>query len=100
MNRAAVRRILVAYDIPLDKRRATIAHILEGFGDRVQYSVFVVDAAPSRILRLKAHLAAAIDPILDSILICDLGSVATIGESTFSWLGRSRRLTASDSFIV
>ena len=31
---------IVAYDIPCDKRRKKIADILEGYGSRVQYSVF------------------------------------------------------------
>jgi CRISPR-associated protein Cas2 len=31
---------LVAYDIPDDKRRKKISDVLEGYGSRVQYSVF------------------------------------------------------------
>lgn len=31
---------VVAYDIPDDKRRKKIADLLEGYGKRVQYSVF------------------------------------------------------------
>jgi len=31
---------LVVYDIPCDKRRKKIADLLEGYGQRVQYSVF------------------------------------------------------------
>lgn len=31
---------LVSYDIPEDKRRTKVAKALEGFGTRVQYSVF------------------------------------------------------------
>ena len=32
--------VLVVYDIPDDKRRAKLATFLEGYGRRVQYSVF------------------------------------------------------------
>jgi len=32
--------ILVVYDIPDDKRRTKLATFLEGYGRRVQYSVF------------------------------------------------------------
>ncbi len=42
----APRRWLIAYDISLDERRTRIAHLLESYGDRVQYSVFVVDLRP------------------------------------------------------
>ena len=32
--------VLVVYDIPDDKRRTKLATFLEGYGRRVQYSVF------------------------------------------------------------
>lgn len=31
---------IVAYDIPCDKRRKKVSDLLEGYGKRVQYSVF------------------------------------------------------------
>ncbi|QOV21124.1 CRISPR-associated endonuclease Cas2 [Anabaenopsis elenkinii] len=31
---------VIAYDIPEDKRRKKVADLLEGYGQRVQYSVF------------------------------------------------------------
>lgn len=33
---------LISYDITADKRRNALAKLLEGFGSRVQYSVFEV----------------------------------------------------------
>ncbi len=33
-------RWVIAYDIPDDRRRLRVANILQGFGDRVQHSVF------------------------------------------------------------
>lgn len=33
-------RYVVCYDIPDDKRRTRLAKCLDGYGDRVQYSVF------------------------------------------------------------
>jgi len=32
--------VVIAYDITDDKRRRKLAKFLEGYGDRVQYSVF------------------------------------------------------------
>jgi len=32
--------VIVVYDIPNDKRRLKLANFLEGYGRRVQYSVF------------------------------------------------------------
>lgn len=31
---------VIAYDIPCDKRRKKVSDLLEGYGQRVQYSVF------------------------------------------------------------
>ena len=40
-------RYVVCYDVPDDKRRTRLAKCLDGYGDRVQYSVFeaVLDRA-------------------------------------------------------
>jgi CRISPR-associated protein Cas2 len=51
-----VHRFLIAYDIVSDHRRNRIAHTLESYGDRIQYSVFIVDAKPAKIVRLRAAL--------------------------------------------
>ena len=39
----ARRRYLVAYDIREDRRLRNVATCMEGYGDRIQYSVFVCD---------------------------------------------------------
>jgi CRISPR-associated protein Cas2 len=39
----ARRRYLVAYDIRDDRRLRSIAGCMEGYGTRIQYSVFVCD---------------------------------------------------------
>lgn len=90
----------MAYDIPDDKRRSRVAHLLESYGDRVQFSVFVVDAAPARLVRLRSELTKAIHTSLDSILLCDLGPTAGVGDSAFAWIGLSRPVTTAGSFIV
>jgi len=100
MTRADVRRYLVAYDIASDSRREKVAKRLQAYGDRVQYSVFVVDASPVRLQRLRVGLEELIDPGQDSIIFCDLGLAAGVDGSRFNALGRSRVLTGPDSFIV
>lgn len=49
--------IVVCYDIPDDKRRNRVSDILEGFGERVQWSVFECDIKPEHAKRLKEKLA-------------------------------------------
>ena len=48
---------VVCYDIPDDKRRTKVGKILEGFGSRVQKSVFECDIKPQHMNMLKEKLA-------------------------------------------
>lgn len=100
MSASDPRRLLVAYDIPTDARRSRLARVLESYGDRVQYSVFVVDAAPVKIGRLRRAMEAVFDPAADSILICDLGIARGVQEARFQYLGQQRTITDADSFVV
>lgn len=100
MRRDDTRRTLIAYDIPEDRRRNRLAKQLLSFGDRVQYSVFVVDVSPARLTRLKSKIEAIIVRSEDSVLICDLGLVSTVDDGRFTYLGLSRKITDNSSIIV
>lgn len=100
MSRDAPRRYLVAYDVADDRRRSHVARALAGFGDRVQFSVFVVDARPARAVRLRAKLQHIIDPEADSILLCDLGALSSDPGSRIDVLGRWRPVTSDRMLIV
>lgn len=100
MSRRDVRRLLVAYDVLNDQRRSRLAKVLQAYGDRVQYSVFVVDAGEVKVRRMRRAVLETILPDVDSVLIADLGPVANVEESRFVTLGRSRPITRSDSFIL
>ncbi|TFH98467.1 CRISPR-associated endonuclease Cas2 [Micrococcus lylae] len=99
-SRDRMRRKLIAYDIPSDRRRLWVARALEEFGDRVQYSVFVVDLLPSRFVQLTATLTDILDTKEDSILICDLGLTAALSDEQFSFLGRSRDVMEMGPVII
>jgi CRISPR-associated protein Cas2 len=59
--------LLVAYDIPDDRRRAKVAKVLLRFGRRVQYSVFLVERGSAR--EIATALARVIDASVDDIRI-------------------------------
>lgn len=48
--------IVVCYDIPDNQRRARVGKVLEGFGARVQKSVFECDLEPKHLEKLKQKL--------------------------------------------
>jgi len=53
---------LISYDIAPDKRRNKIAKLLEGYGSRVQLSVFECDLTTTQYMQLRRRL----DKILQS----------------------------------
>lgn len=99
MSRDDVRRTLIAYDLPDDRRRTKLAKILEKYGDRLQFSVFVVDISPARLLRLKDEIANVLELSADSVLFCDIGRIADLDDDRFSFLGQSREPTPDEALI-
>lgn len=59
--------IVACYDIADDRRRNRIARVLEGYGERVQGSVFECHLDAARVRQLKAALDKEIDPQEDRL---------------------------------
>jgi CRISPR-associated protein Cas2 len=59
--------IVVAYDIPDDRRRQRLHHLLEGFGTPVQYSVFECLLADKEVARMKRSVARHISKRKDHV---------------------------------
>lgn len=49
-------RLIISYDISSDRRRRKVAQILEGYGYRVQFSVFECDLDARRLAELQRRL--------------------------------------------
>lgn len=58
---------IIAYDIPCNKRRKKISDLLEGYGRRVQYSVFECDLAAEKYSKLCRRLKKLIKLDEDSV---------------------------------
>lgn len=69
---------LVTYDIPCNKRRLKVAHLLEGYGRRVQFSVFECVLPALKYRELRERLQRHIKPE-DSIRFYPL-SAHTLGQ--------------------
>lgn len=65
--------LIVSYDIPSNKRRYKVMKTMEGFGTRVQYSVFECRLKPREINDLRKKLKKAIGSE-DSIRLYFLGA--------------------------
>ena len=69
-------RYLVSYDICHPKRLRRVAKAMEGFGVRLQYSVFECALDPMRLAQCKAALHEEIDYHEDQVLFVSLGPSA------------------------
>jgi CRISPR-associated protein Cas2 len=58
---------VIAYDSPSNKRRRKLAKLLEGYGVRVQWSVFECVLRQEEIAVLRQRLARLIQAELDSV---------------------------------
>lgn len=58
---------VIAYDTPSHRRRRKYAQLLEGYGVRVQWSVFECELRPEQRLRLQRRLERLIDAQEDSV---------------------------------
>ena len=94
------RRFLLAYDVTDDRRRTRLAKLLERYGDRVQYSVFVVQIRPAKMVRLLETIYVTIDTRRDSVLICDLRHAEKRIYSRMTFIGRERPMTPNDVIII
>jgi CRISPR-associated protein Cas2 len=94
--------ILLAYDVATDtaagrKRLRTVAKICEGFGQRVQKSVFECVVSEGEFLQLLARLRPAIDPEADSLRVYRLLEP----RADYVWiLGRELSLDIRGTLVV
>ena len=59
--------VVISYDVPDDRRRLRVAKTLEGFGDRVQKSVFECRLREADYRRLRERLSKLIDAGSDNV---------------------------------
>ena len=78
---------IISYDIVDDKRRTKVAKLLEGYGTRVQYSVFECDLSQQEIRTIGRELHGLIDLNTDSVRCYRLNE-ATVQRITIYGIGR------------
>lgn len=60
---------IIAYDIPIDKRRTRVHKLLCGYGQWTQYSLFECWLTKRQIVELRAKLNKLLDPAADTVRI-------------------------------
>lgn len=94
----ARRRYLVAYDIRDDKRLRAVAGCMEGYGVRIQYSVFICDLSAREKILMRGDIETTMRQSEDSVMIIDLGAAGD--SSRFVFLGRHEPLPRPTAIVV
>jgi CRISPR-associated protein Cas2 len=81
------RRYLVAYDIRDEARLRQVHVVCLGWGDPLQYSVFVCDLSRGEKSTMKGDLLGAMNAAVDSVVFVDLGEARGRGAECFEFLG-------------
>lgn len=94
----ARKRYLVAYDIRDDRRLRQIAICMEGYGERIQYSVFICDLSDRERVEMHHDVETLMKPPEDSVMVVDLGAAGD--RSRFLFLGQHEKLPTPESAII
>ena len=92
-------RYLVSYDIASPKRLRKVARTVEGFGTRLQYSVFECPLDDMRLEKLKAALWEIIHHEADQVLFISLGPAAGDASLIIDALGQPYRVRSRVTII-
>jgi CRISPR-associated protein Cas2 len=90
-------RYLLAYDIRDPVRLRHVHKIVRGFGETMQYSVFVCDLTSAERMDLIVRLEEVVDTTIDRVALVTLGQG---GSSDMFWfMGESLPLPADGSQV-
>ncbi len=94
----ARRRYLIAYDIADPRRLRRTIKVMEAYGERLQYSVFLCDLTRSELTQWRADILGVVKVDEDSVVTIDLGPLES--SAVIGIVGTPRRLPASGAVIV
>ncbi|MDP2953613.1 MAG: CRISPR-associated endonuclease Cas2 [Chloroflexota bacterium] len=93
-------RYLVCYDVSDAKRLERTYKKMNGFGDPVQYSVFICDLSSKERVLLVGALTDILNLKEDRALIVDMGPVEGRGQERFTMMGKPSKLPSRGPVIV
>ncbi len=93
----ARRRYLIAYDIAHPRRLRLTCKVMEAFGDRLQFSVFLCDLSGAELAEWERAIHPVLDLGEDSVVVIDLGRP---GATAVRCIGLTRQLPHAGPTIV
>lgn len=83
-------RYVVCYDVREPVRLRRTHDTMLGYGDPLQYSVFLCDLSPAELVLLESALRRVVKLAEDSVLIIDLGPASGLARRRIRSLGQGR----------
>ena len=93
-------RYLVCYDVSDPKRLERTYKRMNGFGEPVQYSVFICDLSDKERVLLEEALTEILNLKEDRVLIVDTGPTEGRGQECFKAMGKPRDFPSRSAVIV
>jgi len=91
---------LVAYDVRDAKRLRRTYLTMRGFGEALQYSVFLCRLSPKERVLLKGALLDVVNQKEDRVMIVDLGPVEGMSEGRLEFVGQRIEVSEPSAYIV
>ena len=93
-------RFLVCYDVSDPKRLARTYKKMNGFGEPVQYSVFICDLSPKERVLLEVALTEVLNLKEDRAMIVDMGPSDGRGSESVKIVGNGRAISRRSVVVV
>jgi len=93
-------RYIVSYDIREPKRLRRVFGTMRGYGDPLQYSVFICELSAREREQMITDLEEIINHDMDRIMIVDMGGIETESAKRIEFLGRQTPLPAREAVII
>ena len=93
------RRYVISYDVSDDKRRARLYELLLGYGNHVQFSVFLADLTSQELIVLRGRIRNVVNEVEDQCLLVNLGRESRPLENTLEVVGRPYQPPARSTIV-
>jgi len=90
----------VTYDIADPGRLRKIFSLMRGFGESIQYSVFMCELSPKEKAILVTSLHEAINHNEDRIMVIDIGSIEIAAFERIEFIGKVIEITNRECIII
>ena len=94
------KRYIVSYDIRDPKRLNRTYKKMRGYGDHLQYSVFLCELSDKEKILMVSDISDIINLSEDSVIIFDLGSIESPAGKKINTIGKTTEIRERSAIII